>query len=233
MKNTYLLGIGCVSSYGNSVEKIWEKLNSKKDEWIKYGIPYEFQCELKGSLKRRADRDSLIGVYVTQESFKDAGVTLDETMEYQVGTIFSSGHGPAETNLKFADQVSDYIPECCSPFSFSNTVTNALLGYICIPSKYKGVSTMLYGCNSIPFSIDLLEEGKADLIFAGAVEAYCDELIESYQKYSNLGNKMIAEGAVTFLLSNNPAYKQQSYCFIKGCMEINLGISVYDYKGDK
>lgn len=234
MDEIYVLGLGCISSIGNSAEEVWEAItNTDFNSNANKENPHDFKSNLDRSLRRRADRDSLLGSYVVNEACKDSRINLEDVDRKRIGTIFSSGHDSVDTNLEFADQVSDKDASLCSPQTFSNTVTNAALGYICMETGFKGVSTMFSACNSIPFTINLLDEDKADIIFAGYLEGYSKELFESIKEYGCLGYDQVTEAAVSILLSRRSFPTKTGYCSVKGYSEINLGIDPIIFRGEK
>lgn len=143
----------------------------------------------------------------------------------KTGCIFSTAYGPLETNLEFAKQIVEDEPDDCSPIIFSNTVHNACLGTIAIHMGITGPSTMLLGSNHLWLSEQMLAEGKADLMLAGAVEEYNEELQQSLSEFNNL-SQPYADAAVVLALRASD--KKSDGVKIKETFTLNLGVTPFE-----
>ena len=91
---------------------------------------------------RRAPRYVKMAVAAAAQAIADAHVGEDPAC---IGTIFSTGYGPVESNVTFADSVAEGVPALVSPTVFSYTVPNSCLGQVCIVNGFQGSSTLLIG----------------------------------------------------------------------------------------
>lgn len=227
MKNIGIMGLGVISSLGNDPETIWDNIGSE----FSYDCNYDFKCNLPLSVKRRSDRFSKLYAYAMDEALKNSKINIEECNLNRVGTIFSSQIGPLKTNLSFCEEVLAGEPDECSPMKFSNTVSNACLGTLCKQYGTKGVSTMLLGSNSIVYSVDLLQENKADYIFTGYAEEYNEDYFNAFHKLKGMEDVKLTENAVTFLLGNSLTNK--CICDIIRIKEINLGRNLLVFENEK
>lgn len=219
-----IVGIGCLSSLGNDVDKVWYTLNECSDcQDIIYNTKYDFFSYMEGSSKRKTSRQAAMCRYTLEKAIEDSAKYIDiNEIDENTGTIYSADYASLDANLKFARQVAENRPENCSPSIFSNTVANSVLAALCIPKQYKGVSTMLIESSSFVYAGNLIKEKRAKRIFAGWVSEYIEELFQDYR--SVYDQQCLAEGAVTFLLQDIAEVSKEScYCKIKNICQINLG----------
>ena len=217
MKDLYILDAGCISSVGDTLDSCWDKLGSE----VELEKNYDFEVNMPPKLKRSSDRFSKMYMSVMEKLVNDNKETLDSYPAERIGTIFSSEYGPVTTNLLFAREVLEKDPEICSPAKFSNTVANACVGIACINHGYKGVSTMLQGSNSLSFSEDLINEGKADLIFSAFADEYSEEVVRALHEAGE-EKRDYAENCSIFLVGDEK-FKEKSICSIKKMVNMNLG----------
>ncbi len=212
-------GIGCINALGATQEEIWTSLDSDEKEY-EHMKAYPFETYLKGSEKRRTTRQADMTLYVCEKAKEQYLATGKELNASRTGTVFSSDCGPLNQSLAFARQVEGHEPALCSPSLFTNTVANALLSNTCIRNGYTAASTMLLESNALSYSIDLLEEGKADNIFCGYIEEYCPQLFESLNGLYK-GKYDFAESATAFLVGKEDG--GPSLCKILSLEEANIG----------
>lgn len=227
MKKIGIIGMGVLSSIGTDTEVIWGKLGTEYN----FDCSYDFVCNLPVSVKRRSDRFSQMYAFTMEKALESSKINLKECNLERVGTIFSSEIGPLQTNLSFCEEVSAGLPDECSPKKFSNTVSNACLGTICTQYEAKGVSTMLLGSNSVAYSVDLLKEDKADLIFTGYAEEYNEDYFKAFHQLTGMEKAKLTENAVTFLIGNSSSNK--TICDIVNIKEINLGRNLLAFSDKK
>lgn len=226
MTKVSIIGIGCLCALGNTTEQVWSNLtNNKNEQEYSYGCAYNFVLPIAGLEKRRMTRYTQIALYTVDCALTDSGIIPTDEIREKAGTIFASGYGSLDTNIRFAKQVLTGEPECCSPLYFSNTVANSCLGHICMRKKFKGVSTMLTGSNNIKYAKCMLEEKKAEYIFSGYIEEYNEDLFKSYMQYDFLHAPAVSECVVTFLLTSQGKPEKNTYCVIEDIHECNLGFN--------
>ncbi|OWR33180.1 hypothetical protein CDO73_01355 [Saccharibacillus sp. O23] len=151
---------------------------------------------------RRASRFSHLGLCAARSAIRPEWIG-DRKAE-RIGAVFTTAYGPLETNMEFARQMIGDEPDLCSPSLFANTVHNACLGTISMDLGIKGPSTMLLGSNHLLLTRLLLAEGKADLILAGAIEEYNEELERSLH-IQGMEARRVDEAAVVLALAADDA----------------------------
>ncbi|MGP1574864.1 beta-ketoacyl synthase chain length factor [Selenomonas sp.] len=217
MTSVYIDGIGILSPSVRSKESLIAAAEELAESDAAAATPagdvlaeaFEFPLGVPASKVRRAPRYAKLAVAAAAQALADAGVEADHAA---VGTIFTSGYGPVENNVTFADSVADGAPLLASPTVFSYTVPNACLGQVCIVHGLQGPSTMLLAGDAAEYAALLLAGGKAPHILCGAVEDPTVELRASFDAAGALSAEKIAGGAVTLLLSAKASAK--SYCRI-------------------
>jgi 3-oxoacyl-(acyl-carrier-protein) synthase len=214
------MGIGLVSYLGNDVNTVWERLMDLKDIGTEQNI-ISFDSGIELNRKKKANRYSEMGIYVSKYALADAELELDKINKNRIGTIFTTGYGPMNSALNFAESIAKKDWEYCSPVVFANTVNNACVGHICMTFGLKGVSTVLMASNNLTYSQLLLNTDKADFILTGAIEEYCEELYNALKTRKSLKSLFLSEGAVSFLVKNGRDSK--SYCSIADIEECSIG----------
>jgi hypothetical protein len=89
-------------------------------------------------------------------------------------------------------------------------VPNSAAGQVCAQLGLKGPGTVLIGGNVFVYSKLLLDTGRADLLFVGAVEEYSRDLWDSLKKNEYSTGLVINEAAVVMTLE--PAGDKPAYC---------------------
>lgn len=160
-------GYGIATTKGIGVREFEENFDDKSDDYQGQEIS-QVACELFSSNTcRRMDDFTRYGVVAAKEAIDNSGLELQKTDTSRAGIIFSTIWGPIVTTYNYFYQVLKDGPNKASPFLFPYTVTNAVVGAIARLLSIAGVNTMLVGCSSINYAIDLLESRKADVILAG------------------------------------------------------------------
>lgn len=222
-----IAGVAAITAMGNDTDEIFNKLINESDLNSKCECQIEIPLIIKKNSLRRMDRFSYMGLYTVAKVLEECEEELQSISKDRIGTIFSTSYGPQKTNIEFCKQVIQDDPDLCSPTLFSNTVSNACLGHICMKFKLTGVSTMLMASNNIGFSTLLLEEKKADYIVTGNIEEYCDELKNSFDKLNTLQYK-IGECVAVLLLKREENIKKSSpYGELKCFADCNLGVNPF------
>lgn len=213
---------GAVTPMGNSEDVIWDNLCNANPGRLNQKA--EFTSVLPGKVRRRINRFADMAMTAAESCFNEAQEkqTADKG---QVGCIFNTAYGPLETNLEFAKQIIADDPDACSPILFSNTVHNACLGTIAIQLGITGPSTMLLGSNHLWMSEQMLAEGKAEVMLAGAVEEYNEELRCSLTAFSK-ESETYADAAVVFALRS--ANEETDGVAIRETLTLNLGVTPFE-----
>ncbi len=213
---------GAVTPMGNSEEEIWDNLCKKQQGRLNQKIPYT--SVLPGKVKRRINRFADMATTASEHCFQEVQ-KKQETEKGRIGCIFNTAYGPLETNIEFAKQIIQDDPDACSPILFSNTVHNACLGTIAIHLGITGPSTMLLGSNHLWMSKQMLAENKADVMLAGAVEEYNEDLANSLSMFQKRTDAY-GDGAVVFALKLGEG--KETDVKIKEMLTFNLGVTPFE-----
>lgn len=199
MRDVIVEGIGVISNLGNDVDEIWNNLSQGTDVLFDKS-PIKYSSIITPAKKRRMSPYSDMTIYTASKALSDGNVTVEEAGSSSIGTIYTTGYGPMQSNLKFVKSVRAGDPDLCSPTVFANTVANSCVGNTCIQLGLKGVSTILMGSDNWSYSQGLIQKGDAAWILTGSVEEYCDKLIDSLGENESSKNISVKESAVSFLL---------------------------------
>lgn len=219
MNPVYVDGIGLLSPRIRCVADLYDVLadcggSGERTAWTE---PFGFPLGVPASKVRRAPRYVKMAVAATAQAVADAEITEDAAY---IGTIFSTGYGPVESNVTFADSVADGTPALASPTVFSYTVPNSCLGQVCIVNGFQGPSTLLIGGDPIEYAALLMAGGKARHILCGAVEEPTAALRESFRAAGGLSGDTLADSAAMLILS--AAESERSYCRITQFSSVSL-----------
>ena len=219
MEKIRITGIGVVNRAGISSDEFWKNLQ-EGNHFQGEAFPVEFRPNVPASKLRRVNRYCKLAVYASDMAWKEAVKSEREINEFARGTIFTTGYGPMEAQVKFCREVAKGQPDLCSPAVFTGTVPNACIGTVCICLKCKGVSTMLMGGNQIEYSSLLLQNKQAELILSGAVEEYSSELYKGIQEEVVAEDVTLAEGCVVFAMEQTD--EMIGYCTVEHTKTISL-----------
>lgn len=215
--------VGAVTPMGNSEEEIWSNLCDRKKGVLNKKV--DFVSNLPAKVKRRNNRFADMAATAAIDCFNKLKEKNGIEDTNKVGCIFNTDYGPLETNLEFAKQLAKDDPDACSPILFSNTVHNACLGTIAINLGITGPSTMLLGSNHIFLSAMMLMEGKADVVLAGAVEEFNEELSKSLNAFDMIPQEY-SDAAV--VLAVMPEDNGVADIKVKEAITINLGVTPFE-----
>ena len=179
----------------------------------------EFRPDFPSSKLRRMNRYCKMALYAAQNASRE-GEIPENGNPFDVGTIFTTGYGAMEAQLRFCREVAKGDPDFCSPTVFTGTVPNSCVGTVCMFLRYKGASTMLSGGNHLEYSRLLLETRRASCILAGAVEEYSRDLFEDLEQMTGSAAEELAEGCVVFCLK--AGQEKEGYCSLEKTGSIGL-----------
>lgn len=217
MEKIRITGIGLVNRAGLQAEAFWQSLCEGAGPKESTGKT-EFKPAFPASKLRRVNRYCKMALYAAHQAWKD-GELREEIDPFRRGTIFSTGYGAIEAQAKFCREVAKGEPDFCSPTTFTGTVPNSCVGTVCMFLSCKGVSTMLSGGNHLEYASLLLGSGKADVILAGAVEEYFQELYEDLEKLPSAQGVELAEGCAVLALERGT---ERGYCTLERTAAIGL-----------
>jgi 3-oxoacyl-[acyl-carrier-protein] synthase II len=192
LKRVVVTGIGALTPIGNSATDYWNGLLEGKPgaDFITLfdasKFKTRFACEVKGfdpvaifgaKEARKLDRFAQIGLAVSDEAVRDAGISKETVNPDRTGVIFSSGIGGL---LTFQEEVinfakGDGTPRF-NPFFIPKMILDIAAGQISMRHGFRGpnfavVSACASSTHAVMEAFNWIRLGKADIILSGGSEA--------------------------------------------------------------
>jgi 3-oxoacyl-[acyl-carrier-protein] synthase II len=192
MKRAVITGIGAVTPIGNNVADFWENLKNGKSgaaAITKFDTTLhktKFACEVKNfdplqimdkQEARKMDLFTQYALVATNECIMDSGIDLEKVDKNMVGVIIATGMGGMST---FEDEILSFGQNGrnprFSPFFITKMIPNIAAGQVSIRYGFHGVSyTLISACassnNAIANALDLIRNGRTEIVIAGGSEA--------------------------------------------------------------
>jgi 3-oxoacyl-[acyl-carrier-protein] synthase II len=192
MKRAVITGIGAVTPIGNNVADFWQNLRNGKSgaaAITKFDTTLhktKFACEVKNfdplqimdkQDARKLDLFTQYALVATNECIKDSGIDLEKVNKNMVGVIIATGMGGMST---FEDEILSFGSNGrnprFSPFFITKMIPNIAAGQVSIRYGFHGVSyTLISACassnNAIANALDLIRNGRTEIVIAGGSEA--------------------------------------------------------------
>jgi 3-oxoacyl-[acyl-carrier-protein] synthase II len=192
LKRVVVTGIGALTPIGNTATDYWNGLLEGKPgaDFITLfdasKFKTRFACEVKGfdpvaifgtKEARKLDRFAQIGLVVSDEAVRDAGISKENVNPDRTGVIFSSGIGGL---LTFQEEVinfakGDGTPRF-NPFFIPKMILDIAAGQISMRHGFRGpnfavVSACASSTHAVMEAFNWIRLGKADIILSGGSEA--------------------------------------------------------------
>jgi 3-oxoacyl-[acyl-carrier-protein] synthase II len=192
MKRAVITGIGAVTPIGNNVADFWHNLKNGKSgaaAITKFDTTLhktKFACEVKNfdplqildkQDARKLDLFTQYALVATNECIRDSGIDLEKVDKNMVGVIIATGMGGMTT---FEDEILSFGQNGrnprFSPFFITKMIPNIAAGQVSIRYGFHGVSyTLISACassnNAIANALDLIRNGRTEIVIAGGSEA--------------------------------------------------------------
>ena len=132
-----------------------------------------------------------------KEAIKDSGLEEKEVSNFKTGIVMGSGGPSIENVILAADKTRAKTPKLMGPFIVPRTMGSTASATLAVPFKIKGTNyTMSSACatsgHCIGNSMELIQMGKQDVVFAGgseeihwAMTAMFDAMTALSSKYNN------------------------------------------------
>lgn len=190
-----ITGIGALSNLGigikDSVEHIRQNKPSftEKSEWTVEGLDKEYIGECAGFEFEKVFenpgtvfRYSQLSIMACKLALDDAGLAPHTGDSSRTGLIINSDLGASTAAENYAMKLYAKGPERVSPFDFTKSVANCVIGDTARQFKITGASSFIIGENSISYGFNLLQDGKADIIICGGVDELRDRTLWNYSR---------------------------------------------------
>lgn len=155
---------------------------------------------------RRMNRFSQLAYAGVVLALRDAELEITPEIAERTGMIFNTYYGPFDSTRAYLTKLIRDGAKKASAGVFPSTVHNAFTGLITLDLKMLGTSSTVSGYNPICYGIDMIREGRDDIMVVGG----CDELtsvIESGFGEAGLfgdGSRFaVAEGAGVLVLESD------------------------------
>jgi minimal PKS ketosynthase (KS/KS alpha) len=196
-RRVVVTGIGVVAPGGVTREAFWSRLLSGRSATrrISFFDPSPFRSQMAAECDfdpaaaglgpreiRRADRHVQFGLAASAEALADSGLTLDEERQDRTAVVMGTAVGSTITLEREYVVASDsgehwlVDPGCTTPFLYQALVASSLAGDTAARYGTHGPAMVIStGCTSgidaIGHAFQLLQDGEADIAFAGASDA--------------------------------------------------------------
>ena len=215
MRRVVISGLGIVSCLGNNQEEVYKSLlNSKsgisfsedyKEHNLKSHIHGKPNIKLEDHVDRKTIRfmgsGSAYNYIAMKEAIKDSGLEEKNISNFKTGIVMGSGGPSIENVILAADKTRAKTPKLMGPFVVPRTMASTSSATLAVPFKIKGVNyTMSSACatsgHCIGHSMELIQMGKQDIVFAGgseelhwAMTAMFDAMTALSSKYNDTPEK--------------------------------------------
>ena len=211
MRRVVITGLGVVSCLGNNQEEVHQSLlNSKsgisyaeeyKEHNLKSHVHGKPNIKLEDHIDRKTIRfmgsGSAYNYIAMKEAIEDSGLEETEVSNFKTGIVMGSGGPSIENVILAADKTRAKTPKLMGPFVVPRTMASTASATLAVPFKIKGTNyTMSSACatsgHCIGNSMELIQMGKQDIVFAGgseeihwAMTAMFDAMTALSSKYNN------------------------------------------------
>ncbi len=189
MRRVVITGLGVVSCLGNNQEEVHQSLlNSKsgisyaeeyKEHNLKSHVHGKPNIKLEDHIDRKTIRfmgsGSAYNYIAMKEAIEDSGLEESEVSNFKTGIVMGSGGPSIENVILAADKTRAKTPKLMGPFIVPRTMASTASATLAVPFKIKGTNyTMSSACatsgHCIGNSMELIQMGKQDVVFAGGSE---------------------------------------------------------------
>ncbi len=195
LKRVVVTGLGCVTSLGQSVDKVWEELLSghsgisKITRFDASAYPSQVASEVKEFAPeefmdpkeaKRTDRYVHFAVAASKLALKDSNF-LPSAEPDRCGVLIGTGIGGLYNIQTQMANLIQHGPRKVSPFMIPSTICNIASGTVAIETGARGpnygvVSACASGAHAIGEAFKMIQLGEADTMIAGGGEAAIVEL---------------------------------------------------------
>lgn len=233
-------GFGIVSPMGNSKEAYLEGVKNgfkpaEKSIHSAVGLDDYNAVGLKMAFTRKLDNMSQLMAVSGVAALKDAGITVTEENEKDIGIIIGTSEGALGPTYEFQELISKEGNAKGSAFKFPHTVYNAAGGYLSITTGVKGYGATVTqgagsGLTSIAYAVNVLRDGQEKVMMAAGLDENTEVLTDLYSKLGYVSDKVVApysgadgfvmsDGAVSMMMEEEDYAKARGakvYCHVLG-----------------
>ncbi len=189
-RRVVVTGLGATTPVGGTAPETWEAILAGRSgartmdfDWVaKYELPVTFAAtiatkpsEVLAKVEtRRLDPSSQYALIAAREAWADAG--KPEVEPERLGTVIGSGIGGVWTLLDQWDTLREKGPRRVYPLAVPMLMPNGPSAAVSLELGARaGVHTLVSACSSgaesMGYAIDMIRNGRADVVVAGGTEA--------------------------------------------------------------
>jgi len=208
MRRVVITGLGIVSCLGNNQDEVYQSLiNTKsgisfseeyKEHNLKSHIHGKPNIKIEDHIDRKIIRfmgsGSAYNYIAMKEAILDSGLEEKDVSNIKSGIVMGSGGPSIENVILAADKTRAKTPKLMGPFIVPRTMASTASATLAVPFKIKGVNyTMSSACatsgHCIGHSMELIQMGKQDVVFAGGSEELHWALTSMFDAMTALSSK--------------------------------------------
>jgi 3-oxoacyl-[acyl-carrier-protein] synthase II len=187
-RRVVVTGLGATTPLGGDVPSTWEALLAGKSgvknlefDWAKEStvhfaatVAVEPSEVMERVEMRRLDRSEQFALIASREAWKDAG--SPEVQKDRLGVVIASGIGGVTTMLDQYEILKNKGPRSVSPHTVPMLMPNGPAANVGLDLQAKaGVHTPVSACASgaeaVGYALEMIRNGRADVVVSGGVEA--------------------------------------------------------------
>jgi 3-oxoacyl-[acyl-carrier-protein] synthase II len=124
-----------------------------------------------------------------------------------IGLIINSDLGANAAAESYAFKLYTKGAQFVSPFEFTKSVSNCVVGDVARQFNITGASSFIIGENSLSYGLDLVQQGKCKVAICGGVDEVRDRMVLNYARHGFLydggeqrGKTVLGEGSCFLVL---------------------------------
>jgi len=189
-RDVVVTGLGATTPLGGDAPTTWAAAlagesgaRTLENDWAeKYGIPVTFAATIKVAPEsvlprpelKRMDPSAQYAIIAAREAWADAGAP--EVDGERLGAVVSSGIGGIWTTLDGWDTLRERGARRMLPMTVPMLMPNSPVAYVSLElgaqaGAHALVSACASGAEAIGYAIDMIRNGRADVVVAGGTEA--------------------------------------------------------------
>ena len=186
-----ITGLGAITPLGLDIDSTWEGLKAGRSgvgyitHFDTTGFDTTFAAEVKGfdatqfvgrKEARRMDRFSQLAVAASLQAVENAGLTIDQSNQDDVGVLVGSGIGGLVTVSEQVRVLADGGPGRVSPFTVPMMIADMASAQISITLQARGpnfcpTSACSSGSDAVGTAYEIIKRGDARVMLGGGAEA--------------------------------------------------------------
>ncbi|QAY62986.1 beta-ketoacyl-[acyl-carrier-protein] synthase family protein [Xylanimonas allomyrinae] len=191
-RDVVVTGLGATTPLGGDAVSTWTAAlagesgaRTLENDWAeKYGIPVTFAATIKVKPDevlarpeiKRMDPSAQYAIIATREAWADAGLAGAEVDGERLGAVVSSGIGGIWTTLDGWDTLRERGARRMLPMTVPMLMPNSPAAYVELEigaraGAHAMVSACASGAEAIGYGVEMIRNGRADVVVAGGTEA--------------------------------------------------------------